>query len=189
MRGFGGPQAMLICENIVNDVSSFLRMDPLIVRSLNMYRDGDRTHYNQLLEYCTLERCWTEVQALAQVNERRVAIDSFNQAHRFKKRGLAVIPSKYGLSFTAKFYNQATALLHVYKDGSVLLSHGWTEMGQGLHTKMIQVASRALNISASLIFISEASTDKVPNASPSGASVGSDLNGMAVLVIINDFFL
>ena len=100
---------------------------------------------------------------------------------------MALIPTKFGIAFTAPFLNQAGALVHIYKDGSVLLTHGGTEMGQGLHTKMLQVASRALNIPVEMIFISETSTDKVPNTSPTAASAGSDLNGMAVLV--NLYFL
>lgn len=139
----------------------------------------------QVMDYCTLGRCWTEVQSLSQMDKRRKEIDEFNAIHRYKKRGMAVVPTKFGISFTALFLNQAGALLHVYKDGSVLLTHSGTEMGQGLHTKMIQVASRALNIPTTSIFISETSTDKVPNSSPTAASVGSDINGMAVLVCIS----
>ncbi|KAI9552332.1 hypothetical protein GHT06_022697 [Daphnia sinensis] len=180
-RGFGGPQGMAVIENVMTDVATYLNMDPSAVRSLNLYREGDETHYNQRLEYCTLDRCWSECQALARMEERRKEIDNFNRAHRFKKRGMALIPTKFGIAFTALFLNQAGALVHVYKDGSVLLTHGGTEMGQGLHTKMLQVASRVLNIPVELIFISETSTDKVPNTSPTAASAGSDLNGMAVL--------
>ncbi|EFX65041.1 hypothetical protein DAPPUDRAFT_303976 [Daphnia pulex] len=180
-RGFGGPQGMAVVENVMVDVSTYLGLDPTAVRSLNLYREGDSTHYNQRLDYCTLDRCWNECQALAGLKDRRKEIESFNRLHRFKKRGLAIIPTKFGIAFTALFLNQAGALVHVYKDGSVLLTHGGTEMGQGLHTKMLQVASRALNIPVDLIFISETSTDKVPNTSPTAASAGSDLNGMAVL--------
>jgi xanthine dehydrogenase/oxidase len=181
-RGFGGPQGMAVVENVMDDVATYLRLDPSAVRSLNLYREGDHTHYNQRLEYCTLNRCWNECQALAGIEQRRKEIENFNKLHRFKKRGMALIPTKFGIAFTALFLNQAGALVHVYKDGSVLLTHGGTEMGQGLHTKMLQVASRALNIPVELIFISETSTDKVPNTSPTAASAGSDLNGMAVLV-------
>ena len=101
--------------------------------------------------------------------------------HRWRKRGIAIIPTKFGIAFTEKLLNQAGALVLIYMDGSVLLSHGGTEMGQGLHTKMIQVASRALGVDVSKIHISETSTDKVPNTSATAASAGSDLNGMAVL--------
>lgn len=186
-RGFGGPQGMAVVENVLADVATYLGMDPTAVRTLNMYREGDRTHYNQPLEYCTLNRCWTECQSLAMMDERRKEIENFNRVNRYKKRGMALIPTKFGIAFTALFLNQAGALVHIYKDGSVLLTHGGTEMGQGLHTKMLQVASRALNIPVEMIFISETSTDKVPNTSPTAASAGSDLNGMAVLV--NLYFL
>jgi len=181
-RGFGGPQGMAVCESILTDVSAFLGVDPNSLRSLNMYREGDKTHYNQVMEYCTLDRCWDQVQSLSRVDERRKEIQTFNQNNRYKKRGMALVPTKFGISYTALFLNQGGALVHIYKDGSVLVSHGGTEMGQGLHTKMLQVASRALNIPISYIFISETSTDKVPNTSSTAASVGSDINGMAVLV-------
>ena len=183
-RGFGGPQGMMVCENIITNVATFLHMDPVVVRSLNMYRQGDKTHYNQTLDHCTLDRCWQECQTLADFHQRRDALQRFNRTNRYKKRGIAMVPTKFGIAFTALFLNQAGALVHVYKDGSVLLTHGGTEMGQGLHTKMIQVASRALGVPATNIFISETSTDKVPNTSPTAASVGSDINGMAVLVLL-----
>ena len=187
-RGFGGPQGMAVVENVLADLATYLGMDPTAVRTLNMYREGDRTHYNQPLEYCTLNRCWTECQSLAMMDERRKEIENFNRVNRYKKRGMALIPTKFGIAFTALFLNQAGALVHIYKDGSVLLTHGGTEMGQGLHTKMLQVASRALNIPVEMIFISETSTDKVPNTSPTAASAGSDLNGMAVLVSLYFLF-
>lgn len=180
---------MMVCESIVTNVANYLEMDPLIVRSLNLYREGDRTHYNQILDHCTLDRCWSECRISSRLDERRSAIESFNRNNRYKKRGLALVPTKFGIAFTALFLNQAGALVHVYKDGSVLLTHGGTEMGQGLHTKMIQVASRALGVPVEEIHISETSTDKVPNTSPTAASVGSDINGMAVLVTYHQIFI
>lgn len=114
-------------------------------------------------------------------NTRLEAVSEFNKLNRWRKRGIAFVPTTFGIAFTALFLNQAGALVHVYTDGSVLVSHGGTEMGQGLHTKMIQVASKALDIPSELIHISETSTDKVPNTSATAASAGSDLNGMAVL--------
>lgn len=178
----------MVCENIVTHVASYLKMDPMAVRSLNLYREGDQTHYNQILDHCTLDRCWSECRTTSRLDERRASIESFNRANRYKKRGMAIVPTKFGIAFTALFLNQAGALVHVYKDGSVLLTHGGTEMGQGLHTKMIQVASRVLGVPVEDIFISETSTDKVPNTSPTAASVGSDINGMAVLVLNNSYF-
>lgn len=118
---------------------------------------------------------------MANYHERKAAIDEFNSKHRWRKRGIAMVPTKFGIAFTALFLNQAGALIHAYADGSVLLSHGGTEMGQGLHTKMIQVAARTLNIEHERIHILETATDRVPNTSATAASAGSDLNGMAVL--------
>lgn len=118
---------------------------------------------------------------MADYDNRKAEIEKFNKLHRWRKRGMTLIPTKFGIAFTALFLNQAGALIHVYGDGSVLLSHGGTEMGQGLHTKMIQVAARALQISPEIIHVAETATDRVPNTSATAASAGSDLNGMAVL--------
>jgi len=147
-----------------------------------MYKEGDLTHYDQPLTNCTLERCWTECKEKSNYYEKRKEVDTFNKENRWKKRGLAIIPNKFNIAFTAMFLNQAGALLHVYRDGSVLLSHGGVEMGQGLHTKMIQVVSRMLKIPDTKIHTSECSTDKVPNTSATAASASSDLNGGAVVV-------
>ncbi|KAE8752582.1 xanthine dehydrogenase 1 [Frankliniella occidentalis] len=180
-RGFGGPQGMFLAEHIVRHVADAVGKDPIEVAEMNLYKEGHRTHYNQELVHCTLQRCWTQCMLDADYTRRLQDVQDFNKLHRYRKRGLAIVPTKFGIAFTSLFLNQAGALVLVYADGSVLLSHGGTEMGQGLHTKMIQVASRALEIPESYIFISETSTDKVPNTSPTAASAGSDLNGMAVL--------
>lgn len=181
-RGFGGPQGMMFCENVMDHVAQKLGMDRVELRTKNMYKEGDVTHYNQVLEYCTLNRCWEECLQNSKYEERLKEVERFNRDNKWRKRGISVIPTKFGIAFTALFLNQAGALVLVYRDGSVLMSHAGTEMGQGLHTKMIQVASRALGISSDKIHIMETSTDKVPNTSPTAASAGSDLNGMAVLV-------
>lgn len=128
-----------------------------------------------------IDRCWTECKDMADYDNRKAKVQEFNRQHRYRKRGITLIPTKFGIAFTALFLNQAGALIHIYGDGSVLLSHGGTEMGQGLHTKMIQVASRALGVSADRIHVAETATDRVPNTSATAASAGSDLNGMAVL--------
>ncbi|KAJ4447027.1 hypothetical protein ANN_09015 [Periplaneta americana] len=180
-RGFGGPQGMFFAENMIREIASFLNKDPLEIASLNLYKEGDTTHFNQPLEHCTLKRCWDECLERADYLRRKKEVEEFNRQNRWKKRGLSVVPTKFGISYTLLFLNQSGALVHIYDDGSVLVSHGGTEMGQGLHTKMIQVASRALDISADLIHIAETSTDKVPNTSATAASCGSDLNGMAVM--------
>ncbi|XP_030304646.1 xanthine dehydrogenase/oxidase isoform X3 [Calypte anna] len=150
------------------------------VRKLNLYNEGDLTHFNQKLEGFTLRRCWDECLSSSSYHARKILIEEFNKQNRWKKRGMCIIPTKFGISFTVPFLNQAGALVHVYTDGSVLLTHGGTEMGQGLHTKMIQVASRSLGIPTSKIHISETSTNTVPNTSPTAASVSADINGMAV---------
>ncbi|KAM3930799.1 xanthine dehydrogenase/oxidase [Leptodactylus fuscus] len=179
-RGFGGPQGMMVAEAWMSDIAEVCRLPPEHIRKLNIYQEGDLTHFNQKLEAFNVHRCWDQCLKNSQYHERKIAIAKFNKQHRWKKRGIAIIPTKFGISFGLALLNQAGALVHVYTDGSVLLTHGGTEMGQGLHTKMIQVASKALGIATSKIHISETSTNTVPNASPTAASVSSDLNGMAI---------
>lgn len=179
-RGFGGPQGMLIAEYWMSEVALTCGLPAEEVRRKNLYKEGDLTHFNQKLEGFTLSRCWDECLASSQYHARRSEIDKFNEENCWKKRGLCIIPTKFGISFTLPFLNQAGALIHVYTDGSVLLTHGGMEMGQGLHTKMVQVASRALKIPTSKIYISETSTNTVPNTSPTAASVSADINGQAV---------
>ncbi|XP_037384165.1 xanthine dehydrogenase/oxidase isoform X1 [Talpa occidentalis] len=179
-RGFGGPQGMLIAEYWMSEVAETCGLPAEEVRRKNMYKEGDVTHFNQKLEGFNLLRCWDECLANSQYQARRSEVEKFNKENCWKKRGLSIIPTKFGISFTVPFMNQAGALIHVYTDGSVLLTHGGTEMGQGLHTKMIQVASKALHIPTSDIFISETSTNTVPNTSPTAASVSADINGQAV---------
>nr|XP_021506880.1 xanthine dehydrogenase/oxidase isoform X2 [Meriones unguiculatus] len=179
-RGFGGPQGMLIAEHWMSEVALTCGLPAEEVRRKNMYKEGDLTHFNQKLEAFTLPRCWDECIASSQYHARKMEVEKFNRENCWKKRGLCIIPTKFGISFTLPFLNQAGALIHVYTDGSVLLTHGGTEMGQGLHTKMVQVASRALKIPTSKIHISETSTSTVPNTSPTAASASADLNGQAV---------
>uniref|UniRef100_A0A671R9N4 Xanthine dehydrogenase/oxidase-like n=1 Tax=Sinocyclocheilus anshuiensis TaxID=1608454 RepID=A0A671R9N4_9TELE len=169
-RGFGGPQGMMIAESWMSDVALSCGLPAEEVRRMNMYKEGDFTPFNQRLDQFTIDRCWEECMQLS----------DFNKQHRWTKRGLSIIPTKFGISFTAVFLNQAGALVHVYSDGSVLLTHGGTEMRQGLHTKMVQVASKTLGIPCSKIHITETSTNTVPNTSPTAASASSDLNGMAI---------
>ena len=180
-RGFGGPQGMFAAENIIWDIADALARDPVEISEINLYKEGDFTHYNQCLTNCTLDRCWQECLHSSDFKKRQAEVHLYNKEHRYKKRGIAILPTKFGIAFTVKFLNQGGALVHVYIDGSVLITHGGVEMGQGLHTKMIQVASRVFKISQDKIHISETSTDKVPNASATAASASSDLNGMAVL--------
>ncbi|XP_021073324.1 xanthine dehydrogenase/oxidase [Mus pahari] len=179
-RGFGGPQGMLIAEHWMSEVAVTCGLPAEEVRRKNMYKEGDLTHFNQKLEGFTLPRCWDECIASSQYLARKMEVEKFNRENCWKKRGLSIIPTKFGISFTLSFLNQGGALVHVYTDGSVLLTHGGTEMGQGLHTKMVQVASRALKIPTSKIHITETSTNTVPNTSPTAASASTDLNGQAV---------
>uniref|UniRef100_A0A3Q3BJF7 xanthine dehydrogenase n=1 Tax=Kryptolebias marmoratus TaxID=37003 RepID=A0A3Q3BJF7_KRYMA len=176
-RGFGGPQGMMVAESWITDVAHSLGRSAEEVRRFNLYLEGESTPYNQILHGLTLDRCWDECLSQRKDFDRCCLLLRQN---RWTKRGLAVVPTKFGISFTVNFLNQAGALVHVYRDGSVLLNHGGTEMGQGLHTKMVQVASRVLGVPCSKIHISETSTNTVINTSPTAASVSSDLNGAAV---------
>uniref|UniRef100_A0A3B3ZI89 Xanthine dehydrogenase n=1 Tax=Periophthalmus magnuspinnatus TaxID=409849 RepID=A0A3B3ZI89_9GOBI len=176
-RGFGGPQGMMVCEDWISAIALKLGRTSEQIRELNLYSEGDLTPYNQVLESFTLRRCWDECLDRAKIHERRTQIHDFNRQNRWTKRGLAVVPTKFGIAFNVVFLNQAGALVHIYTDGSVLVAHGGTEMGQGLHTKMIQVCSRALGIP----HVCETSSHSVANTSPTAASVSSDLNGAAVL--------
>ncbi|KAH0534856.1 xanthine dehydrogenase [Cotesia glomerata] len=184
-RGFGGPQGMFVAENVVWDVANYLGIEPEKVSEINLYKENDVTHYNQPLIRCPLQKCWQQCIESSNYHERYATVEKFNQENRYRKRGISVIPTKFGIAFTALFLNQTGALVHIYNDGSVLISHGGTEMGQGLHTKMIQVASRLLKIDPNKIHISETATDKVPNTSATAASAGSDLNGMAIIDACN----
>ncbi len=189
-RGFGGPQGMLVMEEVMDRVARSLNLPPEEVRERNFYREGDRlveaereantTHYAQEVIDNRIQRVWAEVRGVADFEQRRGEVSSFNLAHPFKKRGLAALPVKFGISFTNTPMNQAGALVLIYLDGSVQLNHGGTEMGQGLHTKMLQVAARTLGVSTSRFRQMPTATDKIPNTSPTAASSGSDLNGQAV---------
>uniref|UniRef100_A0A182JF08 Xanthine dehydrogenase n=1 Tax=Anopheles atroparvus TaxID=41427 RepID=A0A182JF08_ANOAO len=181
-RGFGSPQAMFIAETVIRHVAAELKRDPVSLMELNLYQEkGDVTHYNKLIESCTVRRCWDELLRSSDFANRRMKVDDFNRANRWHKRGIDVVPTMYGIAFNVPALDQSGALVHVYQDGTVLITHGGVEMGQGLHTKMIQVAASALQIPFDWIHCSDTATDKVPNTSATAASVGSDLNGAAVL--------
>ncbi|XP_067942765.1 xanthine dehydrogenase/oxidase-like [Watersipora subatra] len=184
-RGFGGPQGMFVIEHIMSEIASRLDIPGDKFRDMHLCEDGDVTHYGQLLTNCTVKRCWTQVLEQSDYRKRQEEICAYNSKSRWKKRGITIVPTIFGLSFTVPFLNQAGALVHIYTDGSVLVHHGGTEMGQGLFTKMIQVASTALGISANKIHTMETSTATVPNTSPTAASVSSDLNGAAVVDACN----
>ncbi|MFE5672251.1 xanthine dehydrogenase molybdopterin binding subunit [Agromyces sp. NPDC056523] len=180
-RGFGGPQGMFVIEDILGRVAPVLGIEPAVLRERNLYRPGQTTPYGQEVRHAErLHHAWARVRAEGRVDERRAEIDAFNVAHPDVKRGLAITPVKFGISFTFTAYNQAGALVHVYRDGSVLVNHGGTELGQGLHTKMLQVAATALGVRMSAVRLAPTRTDKVPNTSATAASSGADLNGAAV---------
>lgn len=182
-RGFGGPQGMIVIEDIMDRIARSLNLPPDVVRERNFYHgsgETNTTHYGQDIGDNRIARVWDEAKTNADFAERQAAIATFNQTHTYKKRGLAITPVKFGISFNKLQYNQAGALILVYTDGSIQLNHGGTEMGQGLHTKMLQVAARSLGVSISRFRMMPTSTDKVPNTSATAASSGSDLNGQAV---------
>jgi xanthine dehydrogenase, molybdopterin binding subunit len=180
-RGFGGPQGMLVFEDILGRCAPLLGLDPMELRARNFYRDGQHTPYGQPVRHPERIRAtWDQVIADADVAERQREIAAFNAAHPHVKRALAVTAVKFGISFNMTAFNQAGALVHVYKDGSVLINHGGTEMGQGLHTKMLQVAATTLGVPLSRVRLAPTRTDKVPNTSATAASSGADLNGGAV---------
>ncbi len=182
-RGFGGPQGMLFMEEIVDRISRRLGLAPEVVRDRNLYRgsgETNTTHYLQEIGDNRLQAIWKQVQAQAGFAERRLAVDAWNKTHARVKRGLAVTPLKFGISFTLTHYNQAGALVLLYTDGSAQVNHGGTEMGQGLHTKIQGVAMRELGLPAAKVRMMPTTTDKIPNTSATAASSGADLNGAAV---------
>lgn len=180
-RGFGGPQGMMAAERWIEDIAYALGKDPLDVRKANFYgTDTDNvTPYHQPVEDNIIHRVVEELEASADYQARRAASLKYNAGSTVLKKGIALTPVKFGISFTATWYNQAGALVHVYKDGSIHLSHGGTEMGQGLYIKVAQVLADAFGVGLDVVKIMATSTGKVPNTSATAASSGSDLNGMA----------
>ena len=179
-RGFGGPQGMFIAETYMEEIADHLGMPVEKLREINMYNPHEITHFNQELKDWHVPLMYQQILEGTDYHERRKAVAQFNDEHKWKKRGLAIIPTKFGISFTAIFLNQAGALVHLYHDGSVLVAHGGTEMGQGLHTKMTMIAAQALGVPLSDVFISETATNTVANTSSTAASASSDLNGYAI---------
>jgi xanthine dehydrogenase large subunit len=180
-RGFGGPQGMLMTEDIIGRCAPLLGLSADELRSRNFYAAGQTTPYGQEVRHPErMWAAWNQVHETGEVARRRAEIAAFNDAHPHVKRGLAVTPVKFGISFNLTAFNQAGALVHVYKDGSVLVNHGGTEMGQGLHTKMLQVAATTLGVPMSTVRLAPTRTDKVPNTSATAASSSADLNGGAV---------
>ena len=180
-RGFGAPQGMLVIEEILSRAAQALNLPADVVRECNFYRDGDETHYGeQVGDAGRIALIWNALKESSGFAERREEIARFNARSVHQKRGLAMTPVKFGISFTATFYNQAGAVVLVYRDGTVQVNHGGTEMGQGLFTKILQIAADSLGVPSSRVRVMSTRTDKVPNTSATAASSGADLNGAAV---------
>ncbi|WP_428644780.1 xanthine dehydrogenase molybdopterin binding subunit [Roseibium sp.] len=184
-RGFGGPQGVVAAERMIEEIAYALGKDPLEIRKANFYGDAtdgrNLTPYHQEVEDNILPRLIGELEVSSDYQARRKAILEHNAHSSIIKRGIALTPVKFGISFTATWYNQAGALIHIYNDGSIHLNHGGTEMGQGLNTKVAQVVADTLQVDFERIKITRTTTEKVPNTSATAASSGSDLNGMAAL--------
>ncbi len=180
-RGFGGPQGMVGIERVIDEIAFALGRDPLDVRRANFYaaEGGGKTPYHMEVTDCVIAEIVDELEASSDYRARREAIRAFNASSPVLKKGIALTPVKFGISFTATHLNQAGALVHIYKDGSVHLNHGGTEMGQGLFVKVAQVVAEEFQIDLEHVKITATTTAKVPNTSPTAASSGSDINGMA----------
>jgi xanthine dehydrogenase molybdopterin binding subunit/xanthine dehydrogenase small subunit len=182
-RGFGGPQGMLVIEEIIDRIARRLGKTPEEIRELNLYQgkgETNTTHYGQEIEDNRIQRVWQELKQDSAFEKRRAEIAKWNFKNPQHKRGLAMTPVKFGISFTLTHLNQAGALVLIYQDGTVQVNHGGTEMGQGLHTNMAMVVAKELGLSLDKVRVMPTSTDKVPNTSATAASCGTDLNGMAV---------
>lgn len=181
-RGFGGPQGMAVIENAVDRIARKLKKDPDEIRKINFYGidSCNVTPYGEPVENNRLFIMHEQILKSSEYQKRREEINKFNSENEFYKKGIALTPVKFGISFTTAFLNQAGALVNIYTDGTILVNHGGTEMGQGLHTKMQHVAATELGINPHKIKVNATNTSKVPNASATAASSGSDMNGMAV---------
>ncbi|MDO5705949.1 MAG: xanthine dehydrogenase molybdopterin binding subunit, partial [Paracoccus sp. (in: a-proteobacteria)] len=184
-RGFGGPQGVIVAERIIEEIAYATGQDTLAVRKANLYQNGQLTPYHQPVEDQILPRLFEELEQSCDYARRRQAVLDWNAKGGVIRKGIALTPVKFGISFTATWYNQAGALIHVYTDGSIHLNHGGCEMGQGLHTKVAQVVADAFQVDLDLIKITRTTTEKVPNTSATAASSGTDLNGMAALDACN----
>ena len=182
-RGFGGPQGVIAAETLVDHIAFTLGLDALDVRKRNLYDTDQRnvTPYHQEIEAFNLPGIIERLECESDYRQRREQIREFNDSSPVLKKGLALTPIKFGISFTVSHLNQAGALVHVYSDGSIHLNHGGTEMGQGLMTKVVQIVAREFQVRPERVVVSATRTDKVPNTSPTAASSGTDINGMAAM--------
>jgi xanthine dehydrogenase molybdopterin-binding subunit B len=169
-------------EQVIDRIARFLKKDPAEIRKINFYglESDNITHYGQTVELNRLHTLYDQLIVSSDYEKRKKEVKDFNTKNEFYKKGIALTPVKFGISFTTSFLNQAGALVNIYKDGTVLVNHGGTEMGQGLHTKIAQIASAELGLSLDRIKVNATNTSKVPNTSATAASAGTDLNGMAV---------
>lgn len=186
-RGFGGPQGMYAIETIIDAIATTLGRDALEIRQLNLYgpssgTERSSTHYGQKIEDNVAPAIIEQLIGSSNYYQRRAQIDQWNAANPIIKKGLALVPVKFGISFTATFYNQAGAIVYVYADGSVLVTHGGTEMGQGLYTKIRQIVADALGVAPSQVRFTPTDTSRIPNTSATAASSGTDLNGQAAQI-------
>ena len=180
-RGFGGPQGVIVIESILGDIARVLSLDPLDVRKRNLYGVEERnvTHYGMMVEDNILAPLISKLQQTSDYDKRRASIKRWNAGSPVIKRGIALTPVKFGISFTATLFNQAGSLVHVYLDGSVQVNHGGTEMGQGLNTKVAQIVADELGVAFKQVMSTASDTSKIPNASATAASAGTDLNARA----------
>lgn len=181
-RGFGGPQGMAVIETVIDRIARYLKKDSVEIRYKNFYgfESRDITHYGQTVENNRLYLLYDQLMSSSEYARRRKEADEFNFENEYYKKGIALSPVKFGISFTTTFLNQAGALVNVYKDGTILVNHGGTEMGQGLHTKIQQIAAAEFGVDVDCVKVNATNTSKVPNTSATAASAGTDLNGMAV---------
>ena len=179
-RGFGGPQAMFVIEAAIAHAAESLGVTAEKIQKKNLLDNGDSFPYGQKVKRCQAQECWQELEQRFRINHLREQVEAFNVEHELEKKGLAIMPICFGISFTATFLNQASALVHIYADGSVRVSTAAVEMGQGVNTKMAQVAASTLGINPDRVHIDSTNTARVANTSPSAASASADLNGKAL---------
>ncbi len=179
-RGFGGPQGMFVIESAIAHAAKQLNISARIIQEKNLLKNGDSFPYRQIADQVEADNAWQEVKSVFQIEKTEKEIETYNSQHKFRKKGIALMPICFGISFTKTLMNHARALVHIYQDGSVGISTGAVEMGQGVNTKMLQVAAGIFSIDASQIKIESTNTTRVANTSPSAASATADLNGKAL---------
>ncbi len=180
-RGFGGPQAMFVMESAIYKAAQVMGVDPSFIQKKNLLKEGDEFPYGQKTKNCRAVRCYEEVESRYRISEIKKSIDEFNQTNRLYKKGVALMPVCFGISFTTTFLNQASALVHVYTDGSVSISTAAVEMGQGVNMKLHHIAAKMFSIDPKRVKIDTTNTSRVANTSPTAASKGADLNGYATI--------